>query len=129
MITFTSPVILVSAVLLAVRLLLVVTFTAEARHKFKDIKGFAKNDSVPVPMAWFIATAELVAALSMLTGVLAQWAGIGVMLLMLGTIGLHIFKWHSKYWANKGGWEYDLLMFVLAAVIAVIGAGQIVLFS
>ena len=127
MIAFTVPLLAESIVLLLVRLLLVVTFTAEARHKFKDIKAFAKTDGIPVPVAVFVAVAELVAALSMFSGVLAQWAGIGLVLLMLCTISLHIFKWHSPYWANKKGWEYDALMLALAAVIAVFGPGQFVL--
>ncbi len=128
MFDFTVPAIFTSIVLLLVRLVLTVTFFAEARHKFKDIKAFSKNDGVPVPAAYLIATAELCAALGMLTGVLAQWAGAGLVLLMIGTICLHLFKWHSKYWANKGGWEYDLIMLAFAAVIVTFGPGQFVLF-
>lgn len=124
MLTFTIPVIVQSIVLLIVRVVLTVTFFYEARFKFKDIKSFAKKDGVPIPVGYFVATAELLAAISMLSGFLAQWAALGLMLLMLSTIGLHIFKWHSPYWANKHGWEYDLLMFTLAAVIFVFGAGQ-----
>lgn len=116
-----------TVVLLAIRLILAFTFFYEARHKFRDIKGFAKKDGLPLPLAVFVATAELAAALSMLSGVLAVWAGIGLVVLMVITIGLHVFKWHSKYWASKGGWEYDLLLLVLAATIAVFGAGQIAL--
>lgn len=122
---FTVPAFVAGLVLLLVRVILFITFLAEARVKFKDIKAFSKNDGVPVPVAYFIATAELAAALSMLTGVLAQWAGIGLVLLMLVTISLHVFKWHSPYWAGKKGWEYDLLMLTLAAVIAVFGPGVI----
>ena len=126
---FVVPVIVQSAVLLLVRILLAVTFFAEARHKFKDIKAFAKQDGLPVPAAVFVAVAELCAALGMLSGVLAQWAGIGLVLLMLGTTSLHIFKWHSPYWANKHGWEYDVLMLTLAAVIAVFGPGEFTVLS
>ena len=129
MFTFTVPVIIVNIVLLLVRIVLAVTFFAEARFKFKDIKAFAKKDGVPLPAAYVVATAELCAALGMLSGVLAQWAGVGLVLLMASTICLHVFKWHSPYWANKGGWEYDLLMLVLAAVIVVTGAGQFALFQ
>ena len=118
-----------SIVLLIVRLMLAFIFFVEARHKFKDIKKFAKNDGLPVPLAVFVAGAELAAAISMLTGVLAVWAGIGLIALMIGTICFHVFKWHSPYWANKGGWEYDLLILILAAVIAVFGAGSIALSS
>ena len=118
------PVIAQSIVLLLVRILLAITFFAEARHKFKDIKAFAKQDGLPVPAATAVAVAELCAALAMLSGVLAQWAGAGLVLLMLGTTCLHIFKWHSPYWANKRGWEYDVLMLALAAVIVAFGPGK-----
>lgn len=123
MFEFTLPTIVSSIVLLLVRLVLVVTFTYEARFKLRDIRGFAKKDGLAVPVAMFVAIAEGCAALSMLTGVLAQWAGLGLILLMIATICLHIFKWHSPYWASKRGWEYDLLMLVLAAVIVVFGSG------
>ena len=127
MITFTTPLIVQSIVLLLVRLLLAITFFAESRIKFKDLKAFSKNDGVPVPVAFFIASAEFAAAVAMLSGVLAQWAGLGLILLMCGTITLHLFKWHSPYWANKRGWEYDLLMLAFAAVIVAFGAGQLAL--
>ena len=82
-----------------------------------------------MPAAVFVAVAELCAALSMLSGILAQWAGVGLALLMLGTTSLHIVKWHSPYWANKRGWEYDVLMLVLAAVIVAFGPGELTLLS
>ena len=128
MFDFTVPAIIVSMVLLLVRIILSVTFFNEMWVKLKDIKKFSKNDGVPVPVAYFVALAELAAALGMLSGVLAQWAGVGLVLLMCGTLSLQIFKWHSPYWAAKRGWEYDLIMLTLAAVIATQGPGQFVLF-
>lgn len=127
MFTFTVPLLIQSLVLLLVRVVLAVTFFAEARHKFKDMKSFAKNDGLPLPFAYVVAVAELSAAFGMLSGVLAQWAGVGLVLLMCGTTLLHVFKWHSPYWANKRGWEYDLLMLTLAAIVAVFGAGEFAL--
>ena len=127
MLTFTVPIIVQSAVLALVRLVLVVTFFTESRVKFRDLKGFAKKHDLPFPLGVFVAVAELCAALGMLSGMLAQWAGLGVVLLMCATISMHLFKWHSPYWASKRGWEYDLLLLILAAVIAVFGAGQFVL--
>lgn len=123
------PTIVVSSVLLFIRAILATIFFIEARIKFRDIKAFSKNDSLPLPVAYFVAIAEAAAALGMLTGVLAQWAGIGLVLLMTITIGIHVFKWHSPYSARKGGWEYDLLLLALAATIACVGAGQFTLLS
>ena len=124
---FVVPTVAVSLVLLLVRVILSVTFFNECYVKFKDLKGFARRDDVPIQVAGFVATAELCAALGMLSGVLAQWAGVGLVLLMLSTISLHLFKWHSPYWAAKRGWEYDLIMLTLASVIAVFGPGQFAL--
>jgi putative oxidoreductase len=117
-----------SIVLLMVRLILTVTFIAESRHKLKDIKSFSKNDGVPVPVAYGVALAEGAAAISMLSGVLSRWAGLGLILLMIATTSLHIFTWHTPYWSRKGGWEYDCIMLVLAAVVVAFGPGQFALF-
>lgn len=102
-----------------VRAVLAVAFLWEFQIKAKDLRAFAKNDGLPLPMAGFVALAELAAALSFISGILTQLAALGVMLLMLGTISMHIFKWHSPYRAGRGGWEYDLLLFTLAAVLFV----------
>ena len=112
-------------VLTLVRAVLVVAFVREAVLKFKDVPGFAKNDGVPLPVAWFIPIAEAAAALSLATGILAAWAALGVILLMLVTIGLHVFRWHSVYWAQKGGPEYDLMLLALAAAVVVFGSGPV----
>lgn len=122
---FTVPSFIGAIVLLLVRALLTVAFVREFLVKAKDIPRFAKSDGLNVPTAWFVAIAELAAAVSFATGVLAQWAGLGVILLMLITTSLHVFKWHSKYRASAGGPEYDLLLLVLAAVITAFGAGPI----
>ncbi len=111
--------------LLLVRVVLALSFAVSGYNKFRNMKGFAKKDGVPLPLAYVVAIAEICAAISMATGVFVVWAAYGVILLMLGTMSLHIFKWHSPYWANKGGWEYDLMLFLLAGVVALYGPGSI----
>ncbi|MFC4376125.1 DoxX family protein [Nocardia halotolerans] len=111
--------------LLLVRIVVAVAFFASARNKFRDIEKFAAGNAVPVPAAYFVATAELLGAIGVFLGILAPLAAGGLMLLMLATMSLHIVKWHSPYWASAGGWEYDLLMFTLAGVITVFGAGAV----
>lgn len=56
-------------------------------------------------------------------------ARLSAVLLMLGTTCLYIFKWHSPYWANRRGWEYDVLMLALAAVIVAFGPGDLTLLT
>lgn len=129
MFEITSPEIITDVVLLLVRAVLVVVFGFGAYKKLGDVRTFAKKNGLVLPAAYFVAIAEAAAALGMLTGVLAQWAGVGLILLMLSTIYLHVFKWRSPYWASKGGWEYDVMMLTLAAVVVVFGAGRFVLFG
>ena len=109
--------------LVVMRLAMALSLGVSGYNKFRNMKRFAKKDSVPLPLAYVVATAEICAAFSMITGILTVWAACGVMLLMLSTMTLHIFKWHSPYWANKGGWEYDLLIFLLASVLVLYGPG------
>lgn len=123
----TLPAFVPDIVLLLVRLMLTATFIYEARLKFKDIPGFAKSHSAPIPAVYFAATAEFLAGISMFIGLLTFFSGIGIILLMLYTTYLCVFKWHTPYWAQKGGWEYDILMIVLALVIVAFGAGRFAL--
>ena len=125
--TIEVPALATDILLLLVRLVIAVAFAVSARNKFRNMKAFAKNNGMPLGVSYGVATAELCAAIGMITGVLAQWAGVGLVLLMLGTMSLHIVKWHSPYWANKGGWEYDLMLCLLAGVVAVFGAGTLTL--
>ena len=109
--------------LLLVRVIVAISFFFSALGKARDLKKSAKQNGLPVGFMGFIMVAEFAGAAGMITGLLGQFAAIGLMLLMLGTMSLHIFKWHSKYWAESGGWEYDLMLFTLSGVIAVFGTG------
>ncbi|HET7528990.1 MAG TPA: DoxX family protein [Candidatus Saccharimonadales bacterium] len=113
--------------LLLVRLVVGTAFIVSARNKNRDIRKFSKNDGVPVPVAVLVMVIEYISGLALVLGVYAQIGAIALMVLMLGTLRLHIFKWKSPYWAQSGGWEYDLIMFTLAGVILVFGSGSIAL--
>ncbi len=115
-----------SAVLLLVRLLVAIAFGFSSFNKFKNIRKTAKNNGMPVPVMTFVALAEGAGALGMASGVLAGFAALGLMVLMVGTIALHVFVWKGPYWAEKGGWEYDLMLLALSAVILVLGTGSFI---
>jgi len=125
MISFQTPTFLQDLSLLFVRIVLVVTFVYEAQVKLSDIHKFSKSHKVSVPIAYLVVFCEAMAALSMATGLMAQIAGLGIILLMCFTLYMHFTIWHSKYWAAKSGWEYDILMIVLAFVIVTFGAGNL----
>jgi len=127
MIHFTPPDHAADASLLLIRVIVGFSFLAAARNKGRNIRKFAKNNGLPVPAAILVMFCELAAGSALLLGILAQFAALLLMFLMLGTLRLHIFKWKSPYWADRGGWEYDLMLLSLCSVIAIYGAGQLAL--
>jgi putative oxidoreductase len=113
--------------LLLIRLIVGFSFIIAARNKSRNIKKFAKNNGLPVPAAIVVMCLEFISGTALILGVWSQIAAIAIMMLMLGTMRLHIFKWRSPYWAQSGGWEYDLMLFAFAAVIFILGAGSFAL--
>ena len=124
MFEFTLPDIALDISLLLIRIILSIVFIIGAKNKLSKIKKFAKSNGLPIPIATFVAIGELLGGIGLAFGILSQLAATGIMLLMLNTMTIHIFKWHSPYWASKGGWEYDLTLFALTSVILILGAGQ-----
>ena len=127
MVHITPPAHTKDASLLLIRLIVGFSFIIAARNKSRNIKRFAKKNGLPVPVAFLVMCAEFISGIALILGIWTQLGAIVIMLLMLGTLRLHIFKWKSPYWADRGGWEYDLIMFTMAAVIFAFGAGSIVL--
>ncbi len=122
---FLVPPIVISLTLLLIRIIIAISFFFSALNKAKNPRHSAKQNGIPLPLLVFIMCAEFAGAVGIITGVLGQFAAVGLMLLMVGTISLHVFVWKSKYWASEGGWEYDLMLFSLCAVIALFGVGSL----
>jgi putative oxidoreductase len=91
---------------------------AEARSN--DI-GMSKRFTV------FLGVAEFAGGLGVISGVLAQLASVGLILVMLGAIQKKIFVWHSGFWGKSGtnGWSYELMLLVMCLVIATTGGGRL----
>lgn len=113
--------------LLLLRLVIAFIFFASFRSKIVRVGKFAKSNGIPVQLAYVTIFTELAGAVSLSLGILPQLGALAIMSLMAGTISLHIFKWHSPYWASKGGWEYDLIIFSVCSVILTLGGGSLAL--
>lgn len=113
--------------LLLLRLVIAFVFFASFKNKVANIRKFAKTNDIPVPLAFVTIFVELAGAISLSLGILPQLGALALMGLMTGTISLHVFKWKSPYWASKGGWEYDLMIFSACAVILTVGGGALAL--
>jgi len=75
----------------------------------------------------FLGAAEFAGSLGVIFGVLAQPAGIGLILVMLGAIQKKIFVWKTGFWGKSGtnGWSYDTMLVVMNLVVVTTGGGNL----
>jgi putative oxidoreductase len=75
----------------------------------------------------FLGAAEFAGGLGVVSGLLAQLAAVGLILVMAGAIQRKMFVWHTGFWGQTGtnGWSYDLMLVVMCVVIATTGGGSL----
>jgi putative oxidoreductase len=75
----------------------------------------------------FLGLAELAGGLGVISGVLAQLAAAGLILIMFGAIQKKIFVWRTGFWGSSGtnGWSYDTMLVVMNLVIVTTGGGNL----
>lgn len=108
--------------LLLIRLGLGAIFLGHGIQKFQGIEsviGFFGTLGLPAAVAYLVATAEVLAGLSMLLGLWTHWAGKVIAVIMIGAIVFAKFKM-----GFLGGWEFDLMLLVSALGISFSGAGK-----
>ena len=114
--------------LLLLRLMVALVFSSSGFSHLRHSRERAKSIGMSVPFTVFLGLAELAGGLGLAFGVLTQWAALGLILLMLGSIGKKIFQWHTGFWGEKTyGWHYDLLFVVMNLTILATGGGRIAL--
>ena len=98
--------------------------TSGYKHLTKP-KERAASIEMSVPFTVFLGTAELAGAIGVATGVLAPWAALGLILVMLGAIRKKITQWHTGFWGEKSmGWHYEMLLIAMNLVIVTMGPGK-----
>jgi putative oxidoreductase len=103
-------------------------FISSSTGKIKNVKGFSEQNEISKGLAYIVLTLEFTAGVGLVLGLFTRIAALIVMGLMTGTMYKHIVKWKSPYWASEGGWEYDLIWFIMAVTILLIGGGKIALY-
>jgi putative oxidoreductase len=114
--------------LFLMRLIMGFMFIYSSIGKMKDVGGFSDKNEISKALGYIVITCEFTAGVGLILGLYTQLAALIVMGLMLGTMSKHIFQWKSPYWANKGGWEYDLMWFSMALTIFLTGGGKIAVY-
>ena len=103
-------------------------FTSGWKHASNPVERSAEIE-MSKGFTFFLGVFECAGALGVTFGVLIQFAGLGLILVMLGAIQKKIFTWHTGFWGRHGtdGWSYDAIMILMNLVIATSAGGRFVL--
>jgi putative oxidoreductase len=113
--------------LLLLRFMVGLVFVTSGYQHLKDPATKSKSIGMSKVFTIFLGAAEVAGALRVISGVLAQLASVGLILIMGGAIGKKIFVWHTGFWGKSGtvGWSYDTVMIVMNLVIVTTGGGTL----
>lgn len=115
--------------LLLLRVMIGIVFITSGYKHLKDPAARSKDIGMSKSFTIFLGAAEFAGGLGVISGVLAQLAAIGLILVMLGAIQKKIFAWHTGFWGKSGtnGWSYDTMLVVMNLVIVTTGGGNLTL--
>src|ERR1700676_3742873 len=115
--------------LLLLRLMLGIVFITSGYKHLKDPATRSKDIGMSKSFTIFLGAAEFAGGLGVISGVLAQLAAIGLILVMLGAIQKKIFTWHTGFWGKSGtnGWSYDTMLVVMNLLIVTTDGGNLTL--
>jgi putative oxidoreductase len=114
--------------LFLLRLMVAAVFGTSGFNHLKSPRQRAESLGMSVPFTIFLGAAECAASIALVLGILTQWAALGLILIMFGSIYLKIAVWKTGFWGEKSmGWHYDLIFVVMNLVILCTGGGQIAL--
>lgn len=112
--------------LLLLRIMIALVFGSSGFNHLRSPRERAESIGMPVPVTVFLGAAELAGAIALVIGFLTQWAALGLMLIMLGSIYMKVAKWKTGFWGEKSaGWHYDLMLLLMNLVIFTTGGGRL----
>ncbi len=111
--------------LLFLRLVVALVFGTSGYGHLTKPKERAASIGMSVPFTIFLGAAELAGAIALVAGVLAQWAALGLIAVMLGAIYMKVAKWKTGFWGEKSmGWHYEVMLIAMDLVIVTMGGGK-----
>jgi putative oxidoreductase len=115
--------------LLLLRVMVGIVFLTSGYKHLKDPEARSKDIGMSKSFTVFLGATELAGGLGVISGVFAQLAAMGLILVMLGAMQKKIFTWHTGFWGKSGtnGWSYDTMLVVMNLVIVTTGGGSLTL--
>ena len=114
---------------LLLRLMVGMVFITSGYQHLKDPATRSKDIGMSKSFTIFLGAAALAGGLGVVSGVLAQLAAIGLIVVMLGAMQKKIFAWCTGFWGKSGtnGWSYETMLVVMNLVIVTTGGGNLTL--
>jgi putative oxidoreductase len=113
--------------LLLLRFMVGLIFLTGGWSHLKDPEGRSKSIGMSKPFTIFLGAAEIAGALGVISGIPAQPAAIGLIVIMFGAIYKKLLVWRTGFWGKYGtnGWSYETMLIVMNLVIATTGGGDL----
>jgi|ERR1700677_2588695 putative oxidoreductase len=117
------------AALLLLRFMVGLVFITSGYKHLTDPAARGKDIGMSKSFTIFLGAAEFAGSLGVISGILAQLAALGLILVMLGAIQKKILTWHTGFWGKSGtsGWSYEIMLIVMNLVIVTTGGGNLTL--
>src|SRR5438045_6742314 len=114
--------------LVLLRVMIGIVFITSGWSHLKNPDARSKDIEMSKGFTIFLGAAEVAGGLGVISGVLAQLAAIGLILIILGAIQKKIFVWKTGFWGKKAsGWHYDLMLVLMNLVILCSAGGRLVI--
>jgi putative oxidoreductase len=115
--------------LLLLRVMVGMVFITSGYKHLKDPEARSKDIGMSKSFTVFLGAAESAGGLGVISGIFAQLAATGLILVMLGAMQKKIFTWQTGFWGKSGtnGWSYDTMLVVMNLVIVTTGGGSLTL--
>ncbi len=108
--------------LLILRIIAGLIFILHGKEKFT--KEWSKSKGIPYPIGILAGIGMVAGGLGIIVGLLTQIAAIGPLIVMIGAVYFHKFKWGHPFASSKGpSYEYPLILALIALLFILTGAG------
>ena len=125
MLTLTGAAQFTDLSLLLLRIVVALVFGTSGFSHLKSPRERAASIDMSVAFTVFLGAAELAGAVALAAGFLAQWAALGLVLVMFGAMYKKIVAWKTGFWGEKSmGWHYEVLFIAMLLVIFTTGGGR-----
>jgi putative oxidoreductase len=87
------------------------------------VKGFQERLHVPASLTALVIAGESLGSLLLVLGLFTRFDALAFVVTQLGAIRMS--HWKNGYFVNKGGYEFNLLLVIVAALVTCYGGGAL----